>query len=122
EGGAVACFETHWMIPEQSGVTTADQMQVIGTRGVANIDFVHSGLNLWKDSGQQVLNVSYDAWFQGRLWGPLVEEISYFCDCVRDSRPPSVITPSEAQNALRVALALVESAERETDVELDWAE
>lgn len=116
DGGAVVCLETHWMIPEKAGVVTADQMQVIGTRGVANIDFVHSGLDLWKESGQEVLNVSYDAWFQGRLWGPLVEEVSYFCECVRNNRRPSVITPSEAQEALRLALALVESAERETEI------
>ena len=51
--------------------------------------------------------------------GALRDELAYFCECVQQDRQPGLITPREAKNAVRVALALMESAGLERDVELD---
>jgi hypothetical protein len=40
---------------------------------------------------------------------------------VAEGRPCTAIEPEEALRAVRVVLALIESACRETDVELEWA-
>jgi predicted dehydrogenase len=55
----------------------------------------------------------------GTARGALREELAYFRDCVRDNRPPQVITAVEAARAVRVTLALVESSEKGRDVEID---
>lgn len=115
-GGAVACLETHWMIPDAAGVMANDGMQVIGTKGVADIHF--GPLYLWKESGSEIPNVSYDAWFRNTVWGAIREEISYFVDCIRAGAQPTAIESREAVEALKVALALVRSSEEQRDVEL----
>lgn len=115
--GAVACLETHWMIPDEAGVNANDAMQVIGTKGVADVHF--APLYLWKESGAEIPNVSYDAWFRNRVWGAIREEVGYFVDCIRAGVQPTAIKPGEAVAALQVALALVRSAKEQRAVKLN---
>jgi predicted dehydrogenase len=115
-GGAVACLETHWMIPDKAGVMANDAMQVIGTKGVADIHF--GPLYLWKKTGAETPNVSYDAWFNNRVYGAIREEVNYFVDCVRNRCSPAVIEPADGVNALKVALALVRSSKEKRDVKM----
>lgn len=119
EGGAVACIENHWLIPDGAGITTDDAMQVIGSKSVADMHFVPSSLNLWREQGAESANVSYDAHFAGKVWGAIKEEVGYFVDCVRGGKSPTVLTPQDAFEALRVALALVRSSQEQSDVRLD---
>lgn len=116
-GGAVACLETHWMIPDEAGIMANDAMQVIGTRGIADVHF--APLYLWKESGAEIPNVSYDAWFRNRVWGAIREEVSYFVDCIRAGAQPGAIKPREAVEALKVALALVRSEKEQRAVKLN---
>lgn len=118
-GGAVACIETHWLIPDQAGIMTNDAMQVIGSKAVADIHLVPSALNLWKEQGAESVNTTYDARFAGTLRGAIKEELGYFVDCVRRGEPPKVITPREAFEALKVTLALIQSAQEQHDVKLE---
>ncbi len=119
EGGAVACLENHWLIPDQAGIMTNDAMQVIGSKGVADIHLVPSSLNLWREQGAESVNVSYGATFAGRVWGAIKEEVGYFVDCVKRGEPPTVLTPQDAFEALRVALALIRSSQEQCDVKLE---
>ena len=117
--GCVACLESQWLIPDPAGVTTNDAIQVIGTKGVADIHFVPASLNLWKEQGPESLNVSYDATFAGKIWGAIKEEVGHFVDCVRSGVAPEMVTPGDACAALKVALALVQSAQEQRDVTID---
>ncbi len=117
-GGAVACVETHWLIPDQAGIMTNDSMQVIGTKAVADLHLVPASLSLWKEQGTESLNTSYDARFADRIWGAIKEEVGYFVDCVRRGESPTVITPREACEALKVTLALIQSAQEQRDVKV----
>ena len=119
EGGAVACIENHWLIPNQAGIMTDDAMQVIGSKAVADIHLVPSSLNLWREQGAESVNVTYDATFAGRIWGAIKEEVGYFVDCVRQGKPPTLLRPQEAFEALNVALALIQSSQEQHDVKLD---
>jgi predicted dehydrogenase len=105
------------MIPDEAGVMANDAMQVIGTKGIADIHF--GPLYLWKESGAEIPNVSYDAWFRNRVWGAIREEVSYFVDCIRAGAQPTAIKPGEAVEALKVALALVRSSKEQRGVELN---
>jgi UDP-N-acetylglucosamine 3-dehydrogenase len=121
EGGAIGVVETVWLIPPATGILMDDQFQVIGDRGIGTVQSIPSGLTFWGESGTQVPDVSYDARVFHSARGALRDELAYFCDCVREHREPEVIAPIEAKRALRVALALLDSATAERDVEItDW--
>jgi UDP-N-acetylglucosamine 3-dehydrogenase len=118
-GGAIGVVETIWLLPKQAGVMLDDAFQLIGDNGVANISFFPGGLSFWRDDGFEVPDISYDPRVGGAALGALRDELAYFCRCVQEDRQPALIMPREAKNAVRVALALIESAQRESDIELD---
>ncbi len=108
EGGALGFVQTMWLLPDKAQVLD-DAMQVITTAGVANID-VHSGLSLWKEEGQEVPEISYEPRLRGSVFGALREELSYFALCVLNGRHPEVVTAEEGVEAVRTAVALIDSA------------
>jgi UDP-N-acetylglucosamine 3-dehydrogenase len=120
EGGAIGVTETIWMLPD-AGVFLDDAFQFVGTAGVANIQLHPGTFAVLRDSGYQIPDVAYDPRVGGEARGALRDELAYFCECVRANRPPSVITAEEARRAVRVVLALIESADAAHDVEIsDW--
>jgi predicted dehydrogenase len=121
EGGALGVVETIWLLPANAGIGLDDAMQVIGDRGVGNVSLFPGSLSFWREEGFEVPDAGYDPRVRGAALGALRDELMYFCACVREHRQPEIITPREAKNAVRVALALVESANRDVDVEItDW--
>jgi UDP-N-acetylglucosamine 3-dehydrogenase len=121
ESGAIGVVETIWLLPKSSGVMLDDSFQLIGDRGVGNLRLEPSALTYWRDEGPESPDVSYDPRVGGQARGALRDELAYFCECILDGHPPSMITAVEAKRAVRVAFALVESAMAERDIELkDW--
>lgn len=121
EGGAVGVVETIWLLPKEAGVMLDDAFQLIGERGVGNISLFPSGLTWWREDGFEIPDVSYNPQVRGAAHGALRDELAYFCDCVQRNRKPDVITPREAKNAIRVGLALIDSAGRGVDVNItEW--
>jgi UDP-N-acetylglucosamine 3-dehydrogenase len=116
--GALACIENNWLTPDEAGVGLNDAMQVAGTRGIAHIDFVNTGLSLWRDSGYLALDVSHEPRVRGEVFGALKEELAYFTRCVLEQRAPAVVSVTDALEGLRVALAIIASAEQERDIVL----
>jgi predicted dehydrogenase len=121
EGGALGVVETIWLLPANAGIALDDALQVIGDRGVGNVSLLPGSLSFWREEGFEVPDAGYDPRVRGAALGALRDELMYFCACVREHRQPEIITPREAKNAVRVALALIESASRDGDVEIsDW--
>lgn len=121
EGGAIGVVETIWLLPKAAGVMLDDSFQAVGDRGVGNVRLDPGAITFWRDSGAESPDFSYDPRVAGAARGALRDELAYFCDCVLDGKPPEVITPIEAKRNVRVALALIESALSERDVEIkDW--
>jgi UDP-N-acetylglucosamine 3-dehydrogenase len=118
EGGAVGVVETIWMLPEAAGITLDDAFQLIGTRAVGNIQLLPGAYNILRESGYHVPDFSYDPLVANTARGALREELAYFCEAVADGRECTAITPAEAKRALQVVLALIESAEKDKDVEV----
>lgn len=119
--GALGIVETIWLLPKSAGIALDDAFQLIGDRGVGNISLYPGAMSFWRDDGFEVPDSSYDPRVRGAAHGALRDELSYFCDCVSSHRHPEVVTPIEAKNALRVALALVESSEKDHEITIkDW--
>ncbi len=108
--GAIGVIETIWLLPESSGVQFDDAFELFGTRGVANLELFPGPLSFWREDGFEAPDVSYTS--------ILRDQMVYFCDCVREGRQPEIITAEEAMHAVRVVLALVESARTGQDVEI----
>jgi UDP-N-acetylglucosamine 3-dehydrogenase len=118
EGGSLGVVETIWLLPAKAGVFLDDAFQLIGSHSVANINLYPGTLSFWREDGFEVPDCSYDPRIRGMAVGALRDELMYFCECVRSQRQPEIISAREAKNAVRVALALIESANRQSDVEI----
>jgi UDP-N-acetylglucosamine 3-dehydrogenase len=118
-GGAIGVVETIWLLPRAAGIMLDDSFQLVGDRGVGNVRLDPGALTFWRDEGAETPDFSYDPRVGGAARGALRDELAYFCECVLDRRPPQVITAIEAKRAVRVALALVESAAAERDIEIE---
>jgi UDP-N-acetylglucosamine 3-dehydrogenase len=118
ESGAIGVVETIWLIPPSAGVMLDDALQVVGDKGVANIRLLPASFDLWRDAGPETPDIGYDPRVAASARGALREELAYFCDCVRDNRAPQMITGDEAMSAVEVALALVESAQSDKEIEI----
>ena len=118
DSGAIGVIECTWLIPDAAGISSDDLLHVITDRGVASVDFVHSGLTLWKNTGFEIPDASIVPRIRNRVEGALAAELSYFVSCVARSEAPTVITAEDALTSIRVASALVESAEKELDLVL----
>ena len=118
EGGALGVAETIWLLPSKAGIALDDAMQVVGERGVGNLSLFPGDLSLWREEGFEVPDVGYDPRVRGAALGALRDELMYFCACVRERRQPEIVTPRQAKNAVRVVLALIESASRGADVQI----
>ncbi|MBO0858202.1 MAG: Gfo/Idh/MocA family oxidoreductase [Chloracidobacterium sp.] len=122
ENGAVGEVKTCWLLPDAAGVGLDDFMQVIGDRGAGSVALQPPAVSFWNEDGSIAPDYGYETRLFGSAQGALLNEISYFYRCVRSGSQPEVITAVEATNAVRTALALLDSASSGRDVELkEWA-
>lgn len=122
ENGALAEAQTSWLLPDPAGVGLDDYLQVIGDKGTGVVSLQPSSVSLWTEAGQVSPDTGYETRLNGVAQGALLNEIAYFYRCVRTGRPPQAITLAEATNAVRVALAMLESAKAGRDVAIEsWS-
>lgn len=118
QNGAVAYLENLWLNPDNGGIGTNDALQVTGTQGIAHIDFVNTGLSIWRENGYTVPDISHEPRVRGDMFGALKEELAYLARCILENRAPTVVSLDDALHGLEVALAIIESANTERDVVL----
>jgi predicted dehydrogenase len=122
ESGALAEVQTSWLLPDAAGVGLDDYLQVIGDKGTGVVALQPSPVSLWTEAGHSAPDTGYETRLHGVAQGALLNELAYFYRCVRTGCPPLAISPAEATNAVRVALAMLESAKRGHDVAVEgWS-
>jgi hypothetical protein len=67
-------------------------------------------LSFWREEWQEIPDVSYEPRLRGSVFGAPREELNYFTYCVLEGRHSTVVTAEEEVEAVRMAVALVESA------------
>jgi len=117
EGGAVAFIQTAWLVPDKSPALD-DFLQVVTSRGIANIDIANSGLSILGEDGIELPDVVYEPRLRGAVFGALREQLAYFALCALDGNQPTVVTAEDGLEAVRVALAVVESARADREIDL----
>jgi myo-inositol 2-dehydrogenase/D-chiro-inositol 1-dehydrogenase len=110
ENGLLGSAELGWHVPGTATAARSAGVLVIGTRGVVQIDQLATGLETWT-AGQ--LDTGLDGMFWSETYdiagGALGLEIRHFADCVRGRQEP-VVTLADAIEALRLSLAMEQSA------------
>jgi len=117
--GALGMIETAWLTPDQAGIFSSDTLHLITDNGIASLDLVPGGLSFWFESGFNVPDTVGAPRIRGGIQGSLAAELSYFVSCVAKNERPTIVTAEDAMEGLRIAIALVESAEKQEDIVLE---
>lgn len=117
ESGAIGNLEYSWILPASSPTKIDAKLELMGTKGVGYVDIAEQGVRLCGADGVLMPDTGHWPEFGGLIRGDLREEIMSFVDCVKSGRQPAV-SPEDAYEAVRVALAIIRSAEEGMPVTL----
>lgn len=117
EDGSIGCLQYNWALPKAYPTHIDAKMEVIGTDGMAAVDCADQGLWLCGNQGYQWPDTLHWPEIHGRIGGSLKDEVSAFVDAVLNGTE-MIITPEESVEAVRLALAVMDSLENESVVSL----
>lgn len=117
ENGAIACLEACWVLPENSPTTIDDQLEVVGTKGVAYVDPSDKGVRFITDQRVQYPDSRHWYYTNGEVSGALAEELMSFIRNI-ENNTKSIITPKEAYDSLRVVDAIERSLAEGKEVDV----
>ena len=117
--GAIASIDSNWVLPLQAPRLESG-LRIVGTKGVVDVAGDQGLTEVTAGAGVVVPDLSLRPVVVGdTLEGALKRAIDHFVTCVLEGKDPSV-GPLEGRDALKVALALEESARSHKPVRLDW--
>lgn len=115
--GAIACLEACWVLPENSPTMIDDQLELVGTKGVAYIDSSDKGVRFIGQAGVEFPDTRHWYYMNGEIYGDLAVEVETF---VNDSiaNKKSTITPKAALDSLKVVDAIERSIKEGKEVSI----
>lgn len=116
--GLVGVIEQSFFMPDRQLYWSDAGLEVVGTDGTAHISEPNDAAWIWTGEATSSPDLYLSPEVHGRIVGALEQELTHFADCVIGRRNPAHGTLREARNALRVGLAIVESARKEQAVHL----
>jgi UDP-N-acetylglucosamine 3-dehydrogenase len=120
EGGTIASIDANWVLPREAPSNLESELRIVGAKGV--VDVVANDQGLAKvTAGERLVTPDLSFWpvIEERVEGSLKRAIDHFVSCVIEGNQPSV-GPVEGRDALKIALALEESATTHTPVSIGW--
>jgi myo-inositol 2-dehydrogenase / D-chiro-inositol 1-dehydrogenase len=126
--GAVGFLETSWFVPAGAPAnvvtptwkgTIDAEAEIIGDVGTGRIRLLDAPLSFWSNGFTAMPESGLWPELGGSIGGALREELSHFLDRVREGAPESVASVADAVTGLRVAEAILTSAESESVVRLN---
>ncbi len=128
--GAVGMLETSWFVPAAApaNVLTPDwhgtidaELEVVGAERSARLRMLDTGLAIWAPDLTAHPEAGLWPELHGQIAGALREEVAHFIGRVRAAPPSPVASLADAVAGLRIAEAIVASAETGREVVLDSA-
>ena len=104
-----------WTLPDRMPGMGMAGVTVIGERGVLRIDQGDLGILKVGENGVEPIDVFHSPEVHGRVRGALAIEADHFVQCVQGSAEP-LCTAADGTEAVRISLAMEESAETDTPV------
>lgn len=120
DDGTLAEFESSWALPETSRTQIDARMEVVGTKGVIEVEGAESGVYVADGDGVDYPDTFYWPDLGGAIAGDLREELAAFVDAVAHDRPVAV-SGEEGIAALRVVTMIIESARSGRVETFEWA-
>lgn len=126
--GAVGFLETSWFVPAGAPAnvvtptwrgTIDAEVEVVGEAGTGRIRLLDAPLSFWSDDFTAMPESGLWPELGGSIGGALREELSHFLDRVRAGAPETTASVADAVTGLRVAEAIMTSAETESVVRLN---
>ncbi len=105
--GSIACVEAGWVLPDSHPRRADIKLEVIGTRGMAQVDLLATDIAVCAEGGWEIPPIGH----------AIDAEVTHFLRCALGEEEP-LITGEEAREALRLSLAAQESARTGRTVEL----
>lgn len=118
ESGLVGVIEQSFFMPDRRLYWSDVHLEVVGTLGTAHIKEPNDATWVWTPEATANPDLYLAPELHGRIIGALEAELAYFADCVIRNQSPALGTLQDAREALRVGLAIVESAEKGKPVHL----
>jgi predicted dehydrogenase len=127
QDGTLATVETTWFVPDAAPAnvltdawhgTIDAALELVGTEQTAHFNLLESGLLIWGQRLSQQPEAAYWPDLHGRVTGALREEVNHFVECLRTGRTSSVTSIADAVEGLRIADAIIASAESGREVQL----
>jgi predicted dehydrogenase len=130
--GSLAVLQSTWLAPDAAPInlpgppaapldlwgTIDGRLDLVGTAQIGRVNVLGDGLSVWGDSHHRAPDVSLWPEVHGRVTGALREELAHWLECVRSGTPSPVVPLEDGVTAVRLAEAIVRSAERGAPVEV----
>jgi UDP-N-acetylglucosamine 3-dehydrogenase len=118
ESGLIGVIEKSYFMPDRKLFWADYHVEVVGTKETVHITEPNDATWVWTPAGTLNPELYFTSELHGKMVGALADELAYFADCVVQGRSPTLGTLQEARAALRVGLAVVESAKTGEVVQL----
>jgi UDP-N-acetylglucosamine 3-dehydrogenase len=112
EEGGHAVLQNSFSLPDSMPYPVGARMEIVSQRTYTVIDVSQQALFIADEKGYRIPDTTLIPVVRDEMGGTLGREVDYFVRCVVSGRRPSVISPQDSREALRVALAC-ESSMRE---------
>lgn len=119
QGGAIGVIESSMIMPDYAAVSFDASMEIIGDKGVAHLRVPEQGVAFWLEDRTSAPDLGTWAALRDQPVGALCEELRYFVTNARTGIRVAHGTPDQALQALRVALAIIESADKGGEIFLE---
>lgn len=120
QNGVIGALEMSWLIPQGAPSPLDAQMQVLGTEGLLRIYDPAPNLVVTNDRGSNWVDVVAAPTLRGAMLGVLRDELVHFVECVKKEEQSTILCPRDARAALRIALAVAESAKSRQELRLGF--
>ena len=114
----IAVIETSWLLPDGAPTQLNSTVEVIGSRGVACIESPATGMPIWTEKRSEYPDIFFWPLLNGHHWGAVHRMLEYFTRCVLKREPQKRVCLEDARESVKIALAAVESAEKEREISL----
>jgi predicted dehydrogenase len=117
DDGSIGCVEQAWVFPRNSGLRQSPALEIVGTAGFIHVNPYQVAVSIHQAGEASHPDSAYmfDPVVHGRVVGVYEAETLHFLECVADRQEP-IVTPQEALEAVRVAVAIERSLVEGVDV------
>ncbi len=111
-------IEQSFFLPSRELYWSDVHLEVVGTAGSAHIKEPNDAAWIWTEEKVENPDLYLAPELHGKIGGALEAELAYFADCVIGGQTPELSSLQDAHEALRVGMAIVESAEKRKAIQL----